>query len=72
MELKVAVRLLLRAAAVGAGAAWGWLCWRAFAGPESAAAEQWRTAAFVIAFAAASFGWQPKPPKPGSRYKERL
>ena len=66
------MRRALRITAVLAGIAWAWLCWRALTGPESPAAEEWRTVAFVIAFVTASLGWQPKPPKPGSRNKERL
>lgn len=66
------LKLFLRAVAIGAAVAWGIFAWRAYTGPESPQAEEWRTVAFVLAFVCAAIGWTPKPPKPGSRRKERL
>jgi hypothetical protein len=66
------MRTTLRLLALLAGLVWAYLCCRALTGPESLAARDWRTAAFVLAFVLVSLGWQPKPPKKGSRYKERF
>jgi hypothetical protein len=65
-------KLLLRVAAILAGVAWVWLCWPGFTGPESLAARDWRTSAFVAAFVCASFGWTPRTPKRGGRNREGL
>jgi hypothetical protein len=63
---------LLRGVAILAGVTRLCFCWRAATGPESPQAEQLRTAAFVLAFVAASFAWPTRPPRPGGRNKERL
>jgi hypothetical protein len=66
------LRLLLRLIAILAALVWLVYYWRASMAPESPEAEQFRTAAFVLAFVAGSFGWPTRPRKTGSRDKERL